>query len=66
VLGGVILLGFDEALRFAEELRPGIYGLMLICVMLFCPQGLERIFLPIADKLRSAKEPRASAAEPRR
>lgn len=52
LLGGVILLGFDEALRFAEELRPGVYGLLLIGVMLFCPQGLERLFVPMAQRLR--------------
>jgi branched-chain amino acid transport system permease protein len=52
LLGGVILLGFDEALRFAEELRPGVYGLLLIGVMLFCPQGLERLFIPLAQRLR--------------
>jgi branched-chain amino acid transport system permease protein len=52
VLGGIILLGFDEALRFAEELRPGVYGLLLIGVMLFCPQGLERIFVPLVERLR--------------
>lgn len=43
ILGGIVLMGFDEALRFAEELRPGIYGMMLILVMLFWPQGLEKL-----------------------
>ncbi len=43
VLGGIVLMAFDESLRFAEELRPGIYGLILILVMLFWPQGLERL-----------------------
>lgn len=43
ILGGIVLMGFDEALRFTEELRPGIYGLMLILVMLFWPQGLEKL-----------------------
>ena len=52
VLGGVVLMCLDEALRFAEELRPGVYGLLLIGVMLFCPQGLERLFAPAADRLR--------------
>lgn len=44
VLGGIVLMMFDESLRFAEELRPGIYGTMLILVILFWPQGLERLF----------------------
>jgi branched-chain amino acid transport system permease protein len=43
VLGGIVLMAFDESLRFAEELRPGIYGVILILVMLFWPQGLERL-----------------------
>jgi branched-chain amino acid transport system permease protein len=43
IIGGIILMGFDESLRFSEELRPGIYGLLLILVMLFWPQGLERL-----------------------
>lgn len=43
ILGGIILMGFDESLRFADELRPGIYGIILILVMLFWPQGIERL-----------------------
>lgn len=43
ILGGILLMGFDESLRFADELRPGIYGIILILVMLFWPQGIERL-----------------------
>lgn len=43
VIGGIVLMTFDESLRFAEELRPGIYGIILILVMLFWPNGLERL-----------------------
>jgi len=43
IIGGVVLMGFDESLRFADELRTGIYGVILILVMLFWPQGLERL-----------------------
>ncbi|KQV39338.1 MULTISPECIES: branched-chain amino acid ABC transporter permease [unclassified Rhizobium] len=43
ILGGIILMGFDESLRFADELRPGIYGIILILVMLFWPRGIERL-----------------------
>lgn len=43
IIGGIVLMGFDESLRFADELRPGIYGVILILVMLFWPQGLERL-----------------------
>jgi len=43
IVGGIVLMAFDESLRFAEELRPGVYGVILILVMLFFPQGLERL-----------------------
>lgn len=43
ILGGILLMTFDESLRFADELRPGIYGVILILVMLFWPQGIERL-----------------------
>jgi branched-chain amino acid transport system permease protein len=51
VLGGVVLMIFDESLRFAEELRPGIYGLILIGVMLFWPQGIEKLLMPLTRLL---------------
>ena len=51
VLGGVVLMIFDKSLRFAEELRPGIYGLILIGVMLFWPQGLEKLLMPLTRLL---------------
>lgn len=60
VLGGVVLMIFDESLRFAEELRPGIYGLILIGVMLFFPQGLERLLEPVTRTL--GRTPRNPAA----
>ena len=43
IIGGLLLMSFDESLRFAEELRPGVYGMLLILVMLFWPQGLEKL-----------------------
>ncbi|MBX5173358.1 branched-chain amino acid ABC transporter permease [Rhizobium sp. NZLR1b] len=54
ILGGILLMGFDESLRFADELRPGVYGVILILVMLFWPQGLERLIgfaaVPVAKQ----------------
>jgi len=44
IVGGVVLMCFNESLRFADELRPGIYGLVLIVMMIFCPSGLEGLF----------------------
>jgi branched-chain amino acid transport system permease protein len=54
ILGGILLMSFDESLRFADELRPGIYGIILILVMLFWPQGIER--LVGLDKLLAPKD----------
>jgi len=61
VLGGIVLMGFDESLRFAEELRPGIYGIILILVMLFWPQGLESLFAK--GKAPGGKHLKAPAAK---
>ena len=56
VFGGILLMVFDESLRFAEEYRQGAYGLILIAIMLFWPQGLERLLEPLAALLsRPAK-----------
>jgi len=63
VLGGVLLMIFDESLRFAEELRSGIYGLILIGVMLFWPQGLERLLMPLTRLLGGRARP-ASGSGP--
>ncbi|HUQ36730.1 MAG TPA: branched-chain amino acid ABC transporter permease [Aestuariivirga sp.] len=55
ILGGILLMVFDESLRFAEEYRQGAYGLVLIAIMLFWPQGLERLFEPIAAAISGIK-----------
>lgn len=51
ILGGIVLMAFDEYIRFAEEYRQGLYGLLLIVIMLFWPQGLEKLVEPLADRL---------------
>ncbi len=43
VLGVVVLTVFDESIRGFEELRPAIYGAVLIISILFLPLGLESI-----------------------
>ena len=43
VLGVVALTLFDESIRSFEEIRPAIYGVVLILSILFLPQGLESI-----------------------
>ncbi|WP_414632164.1 ABC transporter permease subunit, partial [Bifidobacterium sp. UBA6881] len=40
VLGAVILIGGPELLRFATEARVLLYGVLLVLVILFRPQGL--------------------------
>lgn len=64
ILGGILLMGFDEAIRFAEELRPGVYGLLLILVMLFWPRGMEQfIALGLGRTAAGAKVQTAKAGD---
>lgn len=41
ILGVVVLTMFDESIRSFEEVRPAIYGAVLILAILFLPSGLE-------------------------
>ncbi len=43
ILGVVILTMFDESIRSFEQIRPAIYGAVLILFMLFLPLGIENI-----------------------
>lgn len=43
IIGVVVLTLFDESIRSLEELRPAIYGAVLIISILFLPKGLESI-----------------------
>jgi branched-chain amino acid transport system permease protein len=43
IIGVVVLTLFDESIRSLEELRPAIYGAVLIVSILFLPQGLESL-----------------------
>jgi len=43
ILGAVVLSILDESLREFEELRPALYGLLLIVSIRFLPAGLESI-----------------------
>jgi branched-chain amino acid transport system permease protein len=43
IIGVVVLTLFDESIRSLEELRPAIYGAVLIASILFLPQGLESL-----------------------
>ncbi len=43
IIGVIVLTLFDESIRSFEEIRPAIYGAVLIFSILFLPQGLESI-----------------------
>jgi len=43
IVGVVVLTVFDESIRGFEEIRPAIYGAVLIISILFLPLGLESI-----------------------
>lgn len=43
IIGVVVLTLFDESIRQFEEIRPAIYGSVLILSILFLPKGLESI-----------------------
>ena len=40
VLGSIMLIGAPELLRFASDARILLYGVLLVLVILFRPQGL--------------------------
>ena len=52
IIGVVLLTVFDELIRWFEEVRPAIYGLMLILAILFMPKGLESLPEKIQSRLR--------------
>ncbi len=43
IIGVVVLTVFDESIRGFAEIRPAIYGAVLIISILFLPKGLESI-----------------------
>lgn len=43
IIGVIVLTIFDESIRSFEEIRPAIYGAVLILSILFLPLGLESI-----------------------
>ena len=49
VLGAIVLSILDESFRTFEDIRPAIYGVILIAGIMFLPNGLESI----APKLRA-------------
>ncbi len=55
ILGAVVLTVLDESFRGFEELRPGIYGALLIVAILFLPKGLESVVERVGGVFGSRK-----------
>ncbi|MGH1350638.1 MAG: branched-chain amino acid ABC transporter permease [Methyloligellaceae bacterium] len=49
ILGAIVLSILDESFRQFEEIRPAIYGLILILAILYLPKGLESIPKSLGD-----------------
>jgi len=49
IFGVIILTIVDDFLRSFDAIRPAIYGVLLILIILFLPNGLERLMAPIRD-----------------
>jgi branched-chain amino acid transport system permease protein len=63
ILGVVALTLFDESIRYFEEIRPAIYGLVLILSILFLPKGLESIPAKIKAKFFNSGDGSPEAGE---
>ena len=57
VIGAVVLSILDESFRAFEDIRPAIYGVLLIAGIMFMPQGLESIAPNLRAWLRARREP---------
>lgn len=56
IFGVIILTIVDDFLRSFDAIRPAIYGVMLIVIILFLPNGLERVLGPVRDLLGGKKQ----------
>lgn len=61
IIGVIVLTLFDESIRSLEELRPAIYGAVLIASILFLPQGLESLPARIRQLLGRGEAPADSS-----
>jgi len=57
IIGVIVLTLFDESIRSLEELRPAIYGAVLIASILFLPNGLESLVARIRQLLGKGAAP---------
>lgn len=61
ILGVIVLTLFDESIRSFEEIRPAIYGAVLIFSILFLPLGLESLPSKIRRWMGLGKGPATSS-----
>ena len=61
IIGVIVLTLFDESIRSLEELRPAIYGAVLIASILFLPNGLESLAARIRQLLGKGAAPADSS-----
>jgi branched-chain amino acid transport system permease protein len=57
ILGAVVLSILDESFRQFEDLRPAIYGALLIVGIMFLPNGLESVAPGLRDWFKFRKAP---------
>ncbi len=62
VIGVVVLSILNEFFRAADEIRPAIYGVILILAMLFLPDGLESLPGKIRALVRRKRDAAQEAA----
>lgn len=55
IIGAVVLSVLDESFRQFEDIRPAIYGAMLIAGILFLPNGLESVAPNVRAWLREKR-----------
>lgn len=57
ILGAVVLSILDESFRAFEDIRPAIYGVILIAGIMFLPDGIESFAAKARGWLKAAKFP---------
>jgi branched-chain amino acid transport system permease protein len=54
-LGSVLIIGSSEYFRFLGHYREVAYGIVIVLVIVFMPQGLQGWFSKIMDRVRKAR-----------
>ncbi len=64
IMGGAVLSALPEVLRFASDYRQAIYGLVIMLVVLYRPQGLFGFNSVVIRPLSRKEPPKKPDAEP--